>query len=105
MNESLFLVITMVPAVLLAVALYWVDVVRRRECLFRWASNNNLRLVHFRHPFVVETSPFPFSVSRSQHVFRVEVETESGNRKSGWVRIGSPWLGLLSKRADVNWDL
>lgn len=36
-DQAVFLVMAL-PAVLLAVSLYWLDRVRRREALFRWAS-------------------------------------------------------------------
>ena len=104
MNDTVLMIAMLLPAVLFAVSLYWIDIVRRRECLYRWASINNLNLVVFRYPRVTETSAFPFSVSHSQHVFRVEIETESGERQFGWVRVGSPWRGLSSSRADVRWD-
>ena len=104
MNETVFIAATMIPATLFAVSLYWVDVVRRKERLFRWASSNNLKLNTFRYPLVIERSAFPFSVSHAQHVFRVEVEEADGTLRHGWVRVGSPWRGLSSTRADVRWD-
>lgn len=85
MNETVFIAATMIPATLLAISLYWVDVVRRKERLFRWASKNNLKLNKFRYPLVIERSAFPFSVSHSQHVFRVEVEEVDGTVRQGWV--------------------
>ena len=104
MNDTVLMIAVMLPAVLLAASLYWIDIVRRRECLYRWASNEKLKLLAFRYPLLTEASAFPFSISHSQHVFRVEVETDDGVRHFGWVRIGSPWLGLSSSRADVQWD-
>ncbi len=38
MPEAVVVVAVAVPAVMLAVSLYWLDRVRRREALFRWAS-------------------------------------------------------------------
>lgn len=104
MNEAVFIAAIMIPATLFAVSLYWVDIVRRRECLFRWVSRNNLKLNQFRCPLVIERSAFPFSVSHSQHVFRVEVEEVDGTVRHGWVRVGSPLRGLWSPQADVQWD-
>ena len=103
MRESLILLAIGVPAVLLFVSLYWLDRVRRREALFRWASEGGYRLIAFRQPILTEASPFPFSVSKSQHVFGVEVEDKNGNHRTGWVRLGSAWRGLESRSADVRW--
>lgn len=103
MNETIVVIAIMVPAFLLAVALYWMDRLRRREALFRWASENHFKLLTYRQPFPVEASGFPFSLSKAQHVFRVEVEAKDGLHQAGWVRLGSAWLGLASRKADVKW--
>lgn len=102
-DHAVFLVMAL-PAVLLAVCLYWLDRVRRREALFRWASAGGWRLLAYGQPALTELSPFPFSASKSQQVFRVEVEDRQGKRRSGWVRLGSAWRGLASTRADVRWS-
>ena len=64
MREPIILLAIALPAVLLFVTLYWLDRVRRREALFRWASKNGYRLVAFGQPILTEASPFP--------VFRLE---------------------------------
>lgn len=103
MNETIIIAAIALPAIALAATLYWVDRVRRREALFRWASSNDLKLLIFRQPLLTEASAFPFAVSKSQHVFKVEVESADGSRRSGWVRLGSAWWGLASSTADVKW--
>lgn len=103
MNETIVIVAIAVPAVLLAAALYWMDRLRRRESLFRWASENHFKLLTYRQPLLVEASGFPFSLSKAQHVFRVEVEGKDGRHRAAWVRLGSAWLGLASRKADVKW--
>lgn len=105
MNETIIVLAVATPAVFLAVALYWVDLVRRREVLFRWASENHFKVLACRHPLPVEASAFPFSLSKAQHVFWVEVESNDGRHQTGWVRLGSAWLGLASQKADVRWDI
>ena len=103
MPEPVIFLTLALPVVLLFVALYWLDRVRRREALFRWAAESGYRLISFGQPILTEASPFPVSVSKSQHVFRVEVEDGLGNRRSGWVRLGSAWRGLRSRAAEVRW--
>jgi hypothetical protein len=103
MQEPLILIAVAVPAILLFGSLYWLDRVRRREALFRWASANGYRLIAFGQPIPTEASPFPFSASKSQHVFSVEVEEKNGDSRYGWVRLGSAWRGLASHAAEVRW--
>lgn len=103
MNETIVVLAMAAPAVFLAVALYWLDRVRRRETLYRWASEHHFKLLGYRQPLPVEASGFPFSMSKAQHVFRVEVESNDGRLQTGWVRLGSAWLGLASRKAVVNW--
>lgn len=102
-DHAVFLAMAL-PAVLLAASLYWLDRVRRREALFRWASDSGCRLLAFKQPALTELSPFPLSVSKSQQVFRVEVQDGQGSRRSGWVRLGGVWRGLASRRAEVRWE-
>ena len=104
MREPLILLALALPGFLLFGCLYWLDRTRRREALYRWASEGGYRLVAFGQPIPTEASPFPFSVSKSQQVFWVEVEDRNGDRRSGWVRIGSAWGGLASRSADVRWN-
>jgi hypothetical protein len=103
MSEAVIFLALALPIVLLFVALYWWDRVRRREALFRWAAGSGYRLISFGQPLLAEASPFTVSASKSQHVFRVEVEDGLGNRRSGWVRLGSAWRGLRSRAAEVRW--
>lgn len=91
-------------AILFAALFYWTDRVRRQAAVYRWAANNGLKLLSFRQPILTEASAFPMSLSKSQQVFQVHVEVD-GERKWGWVRLGSAWLGLASRKADVIWDL
>lgn len=103
MQEPLILIAIAVPTILLFGSLYWLDRVRRKEALFRWASESGYRLIAFRQPILTEVSPFLFSISKSQHVFSVEVEDKNGDRRHGWVRLGSAWRGLASRSAEVRW--
>lgn len=92
-----------VLAALLAAAFYVMDRGQRRESVYRWASGRGFRLVNFRQPWLTEMSPFPLSVSKAQQVFHVEVVDSAGRKRSGWVRLGDPWRGLASDRAEVRW--
>ena len=103
MREPIVLLALTLPAVLLLVTLYWLDRLRRREALFRWACRNGYRLLSFGQPLLTEASPFPVSASKAQQVFKVEVEDGLGRRRSGWVRLGDAWRGLAADRAEERW--
>lgn len=103
MNEAVVMLLVGGPLVLLAAALYWLDRVRRRAALYRWASDNGYRLLDFGQPIVTETSPFPLSVSKAQQVFWFELEDRTGAQRQGWVRLGTGWRGVASRKADVKW--
>ena len=104
MSETAVVLAIAAPAILLVVVLYWLDRVRRREALFRWAADEGFKLRSYHQPVLTELSPCPFSASKSQQVFRVEVEDPKGQHRLGWVRLGSAWRGLHSRAADVRWD-
>lgn len=104
---QMILVPTMIgSAIVLCGLLYWLDRVRRREALYRWASSNGYRVLSFKQPMITELSGFPVSASKAQQVFKVEVEDcgDHCTRRSGWVRLGDAWRGLASGAAEVRWD-
>jgi hypothetical protein len=106
-DNLLWLVIAfvmVVPSVLLAVSLYFMGRVRRREALFRWASSQGFKMLSFRQPWLSDASPFLFYGSKAQCVFKIDVQDTSGREKSGWVLLGKMWRGLASESAQVRWD-
>jgi hypothetical protein len=85
---------------------FWIcgSLVRTDAIVRQWAEQMGYRIVFqdARHNFV---GPFLFRLTPGQQVFRVTVEDRSGNRKSGWIRCGAPFLGvLLSDQVDEVWD-
>jgi hypothetical protein len=86
---------------LAAVSIAW-HFRKSRRVLERWAEQNGYRIVdaEYRHFF---KGPFFWTSSKGQTVYRVTVEMKGGVR-SGWVRCGSWWFGLMSDKAEVRWD-
>jgi hypothetical protein len=76
----------------------------RSQSLIRaWADENGYRLIDYQYRWIAR-GPFFWTTSKSQTVYRLTVEDERGNVRSGWVRCGS-WIGgLWSRRVDVRWD-
>lgn len=58
MITSALVAAVMILAVAVAVSVYIIDRVRRKEALFRWASDNGYQVLRFSQP-MVETTPFP----------------------------------------------
>jgi hypothetical protein len=84
-----------------ATGAYWLQYARRRRTLFRWVNENDYRLVEYSSAFLTEATPFFFTASKAQSIFRVSVITRDGKLREGWVRFGGWWGG---DAADVRWD-
>ncbi len=39
-----------------------------------------------------------------QRVFYVRIRNPGGQERSGWVRLGNWWLGLLSDQVEERWE-
>jgi hypothetical protein len=105
MNNSLAGLLIVVTIIVLVVGCAWHfrwHFHRSRTVLERWAERNGYRLreAEYRHVF---RGPFFWSSSKGQTVYRVTVEGKDRVR-TGWVRCGGWFLGLLSDHAEVRWD-
>ncbi len=96
-------VVSLLPALALAIAFsHWHDA-RAKALLQRWANDNRYRLVRserrafFRGPYFGMTS-------KHQTVYHVTVEDRRGRTRNGWVRCGGWWLGLMSDQVESTWD-
>jgi len=76
---------------------------RSRDLVERWARENGFRLLSAENCWF-SNGPFFWTTSKSQVVFRVEVQDERGQVRSGWVRCGSLFGGLLSDQTEVRWE-
>ena len=89
-------------AVFIMLALWW-HFGQSSSLLHQWAEKNGYRIVRqeYRHLF---KGPFFWTSAKGQTVYHVVVEDSTGARRSGWVRCGGWWLGLLSDNVEVRWD-
>ena len=72
--------------------------------LNKWAADQGLKLIGFRGAKFYE-GPSAWRRSDSQHLFRVEVEDRTGERKSAWVMFGTYWGFTWGEPiTDVIWD-
>ncbi len=89
-------------AVLVSLSVWWHHG-RSSSLLRQWAANNGYHIVRqdYRHFF---KGPFFWTSTNGQAVYYVVVEDPAGTMRSGWVRCGGWWLGLLSDHVEVRWD-
>ena len=90
---------------LVVVAIFLTVVWRRRRSnslLQKWAAQYKYRITRQEYHFV--KGPFFWTSAKGQMIYYVVVEDANGNKRSGWVRCGSWWFGLLSDKVEVRWD-
>ena len=102
-GEDLFGVLGIVAFVVFAIVMIAWHFSRSRSLLDQWAADNGFRIIESSYRNLVR-GPFFWTTSKGQTVYRVTVEDGSGRRRSGWVRCGGWFLGLLSDRVQVRWD-
>ena len=85
----------------LAIAL---RVLRSRLLLRRWATFEGLRILE-RKRQLLPMGPFAKELFGHAVVYRVVVADREGQRRSGWVRCGRFWGGLLSSDVEVAWEV
>jgi hypothetical protein len=89
--------------VLTALGIYWPwHFWRSRQLLEHWAARNGFQIIHSEFRWFFK-GPF-FLLSRGKTVYRVTVRDHNGRDRSGWVRCGGIWFGLLTDSATVVWD-
>jgi hypothetical protein len=76
---------------------------RSRSLLQRWADDNGFRIVRSEYRHLLR-GPFFWTTSKGQTVYRVTVEGKAGDVRSGWVRCGGWWFGLMSDQVEARWD-
>ena len=76
---------------------------RSRSLLEKWATENGYQILHseYRNLF---RGPFFWTSSKGQTVYYVRVRDGEGNVRTGWVRCGSWWFGLMSDKTEVRWE-
>jgi hypothetical protein len=82
--------------------LYW-HFSRSWSLLRQWTADNGYELLRAEYR-TFRRGPFFWSTSRGQTVYFVEVRDRRGHTRTGWVRCGSWWLGLMSDKVEVRWE-
>ena len=76
---------------------------RSRSVLEQWADEQGLEILHsdYRHVF---RGPFFWTTGKGQTVYFVRVRDKKGVERSGWVRCGGWFWGLMTDAAEVKWE-
>ena|ERR1035441_7407891 len=85
------------------VAWDWYRISRSRAILREWAAWNGLEVLAFKRTFLFGGFS-PFTTSKRQVIFWVRVRDGGGLERSGWVRCGSYWGGVVRSQAEVKWE-
>ncbi len=88
---------------IIVVAIIFLTNARADTILNNWALRNGYRVLSRNYAWFFK-GPFFWTSNRSQVVFRITAQDQSGNTRSGWVRCGSWWGGILSDDAEIRWD-
>jgi hypothetical protein len=88
--------------VLVVLAVRWRNS-RSRSMVYDWAAANELRIISMRRKAVFR-GPFFLTTRSSQEVFRISVGDTFGKTRTGWIRCGNWFTGLLSDQVEVRWD-
>lgn len=75
---------------------------RARKHVYKWAQENNYRVLSLRNLLLL--GPFYFGTSKAQRVFRASVITEDGNVEKLYIKVGDYWKGVLKFKVEEKWD-
>ena len=98
---------TLIPILILLLLppyLYWYYA-RTKAMIHDWAAANQVRLLESRRLWFPPLGMF-LTTSKSQSIVRIRVYDETTHRiRSGWLRLGSYWWGVLDADAiEVRWE-
>lgn len=77
---------------------------RASSILEKWAAANGLEILDCQRPFYSGAFNW-WTTSGGQVVYSVRVRDKKGHERSGWVRCGNYWNGVLSSdKIEVKWN-
>ena len=101
--DGIGLVFVFVVITVLAIASFAWSCSRSETIIDRWARANGFRVLNVEQRFV-RTGPFFFRHGKGQTIYHVTVQDAQDRARSGYVRCGGWFAGLLSDAAAVEWD-
>jgi len=82
--------------------LHW-HLLRSDSMLNKWAQEHGYRIVRRSYRWFLRGT-FIWSIFSKASIYRVTIEDEEGDQRSGWVRCGGWFWGILSDDVEVRWD-
>lgn len=100
--------VVIVPLIFLTVAvgfgLIWWFRPSAEDNFQKWQTANNFEVIR-RETVSAGQTPFPkLSMSKDETFYHVQVKTQDGQIKSGWVRCAGKFTALLSAPSEAVWD-
>jgi|SRR5450432_1675406 hypothetical protein len=78
---------------------------RSKRVLQKWADSNKFEILHFGTRYFTTGQFKWWQVSNRQHLYFVRVRDAAGRERSGWVRCGSFFGGVIfSDEVEVRWN-
>ena len=102
MNDGSTILMILLVAIVAIGSMAW-HFSRSRSILEQWAAEQGFEIVH-REYRSFRRGPFFWTTSKGQTVYYVTVRDSTGNQRSGWVRCGGWFLGLMADKAEVRWE-
>ncbi|MEO5916033.1 MAG: hypothetical protein ABIS50_17490 [Luteolibacter sp.] len=102
MNDILSVFVALAVMAIIVLVFTW-HFSRSRSVLEQWAIENGYTIIHSEYRHFMR-GPFFWTTSKGQTVYQVSVRDKAGTVRSGWVRCGGFFLGLLSDNAEVRWE-
>ncbi len=103
MSELALALLGAAVAVALFLGIFVWEQRRSQELLQQWAAKHGYSIVS-REARYWRLGPFSGSTSKYQRVFYVRIRDPGGRERTGWVRLGHWWLGLLSSQMEERWE-
>lgn len=88
--------------VFVAVMILW-TFTRSDSILHHWANQNGYRILQQQYCWFWR-GPFFWTSSKNQTVYYVTVEDRDGRQRTGYVRCGGYFWGLLVDTAEARWE-
>lgn len=89
---------------LIFLAVIFLHVIWAKRRIKQWAIRNNYKIIKCKI-CLVNIGPFSyFGTSGGQSVFKIEILSDKNKTRTGYVRAGGFFFGLLRDRVEVKWD-
>jgi hypothetical protein len=76
---------------------------RSDSLLQKWAEDQGYRIIRQEYRWFFK-GPFFWTSSNGQTVYYVVIQDSAGSKRSGWVRCGGWWFGLVTDKVEVRWE-